>query len=116
MEKILKICSEIENHIPDNRIDGIFVGKRYKLYEFLHRKIEVGWHICITGDIFDKDQNLLKYGIYHYAMVTPEIKRNLLSILEKNVLETLYIFDENHNPAILIDDFPEDITICIDIC
>jgi len=116
MDKILKICSDIEKHIPDNRIDGVFVGERYSLYVFLLKKIEVGWHICLTGDIFDNGQKFLKDGIYYYAKVTHEIKQGLLSLLDNSFLETFYIFDENYNPVILIDDFPEDVTICIDIC
>ena len=116
MDKILKMCLEIENCIPDNRIDGTFVGRSNKLYELLHKKIEVGWHICITGDIIYEHHSLLKYGIYYYTTVTPEIKKILLALLDDNIIETLYAFDENYNPMILIDDFPEDVTISIDIC
>ena len=113
--EIKRICENIENFIPENRIDGVFIGDRKKIFDLLCKKIDIGWYICITGDI---DRNIISMGkdsIYYYAKVTEEIKKRFLYFLENSMIETLYVFNESFEPMILIDDFPEDITINIEI-
>ena len=113
--KVNEICEHIENYIPKNRIDGTYIGDKDDIVKFICKTVKLGWHICVVGDLHNEHQMFSKNGIYYFATVTPEIKQRLSSLLYNN-LEILYVFDERFSPMILIDDFPEDVTLNIVLC
>jgi len=116
MKDLLDIYNNIENYIPDNRIDGVFIGQNDSLLEHLFNVIKEEWQILVVGnlksqhDIFEN----IKDG-YYAATISKANKKNLLTILNKAYIEVLYVFDASGLPMVLIDDYPEDITVNMDI-
>jgi hypothetical protein len=116
MEKIKDICRNIERHIPANRIDGVFIGNKDSLYKMINKKVKIGWYVFIVGDINGIFHNFIKIEEYKYIVnITEEWKDKFLNIISSSDIEVLYILDENYIPMILIEDFPEDITINTDM-
>lgn len=118
MENLLEIYQNITSFLPDNRIDGSFIGdknlllKKY-IFDSKHDcKIFIIGEISISNDFiyeYKEPWNKNKY----FCKITDDNKYLLLDILQKSYLEVLYIFNDENKPMVMIDDFPEDITIAI---
>ncbi len=108
------IIDKIINKTDSNKIDGGFLGSETKLIDKINSKLEIGLVICIIAEI---NTNIFQVGskYRHYIEITSEnIKMVRLILKEAKNIELLYISDKNYNGLIMIDDFPEDITISLD--
>ena len=116
MKNIQEICRNIDKYIPSNRIDGVFIGDTKSLVNTIYKKIKKGYYIYIVGDIKDTLLNgnfIIVENCKYIIQVTEEFKRNFSIIFEKWDIEIFYLLDDNCIPVILIEDFPQDITLNI---
>jgi len=115
--EIIKICLNIENYIPPNRIDGVYIGNVKKLVTFVDKIMREGFYIYIVGEITNLSEfrEIINIENKKYLVfVSKKLKENFYSFISENLIERFYLIDNNKNVILLIDDFPEDITIGID--
>ena len=116
MQDLLSIYKNAQNNLPANRIDGIYSGSIKMLIEKCILESNTGWKILIIGEVKITDLRLKEFIAISdkngfYCEIRDEIKEKLISVLENSYIEVMYIFDDKNSPKIMIDDFPEDITI-----
>lgn len=110
LTKLNNLYENISKYMPKNRIDGVFVGDRRELLSKILYISKENWKIFIIGDI--KENNLFYREKNRYCLnVQNKERKKVLNLLQHSYIEVLYIFNENYEPLILIDDFPEDITM-----
>jgi hypothetical protein len=119
MQNLLEFYRNYHDY-PKNRIDGNYVGSREALIESLILRSKNEWKMLIVGEISIKNNIIKEYegkenkDIYYCAIKDDE-KSELIEILKKSYIEIVYLFDENDNFKIIIEDFPEDISMSIDM-
>jgi hypothetical protein len=106
--------------LPKDRIDGTYVGSREKLIESLILGSKNEWKVLILGEISIKNDIIKEYEgrknkYKYYCTIKNKEKKELMEILKKSYLEVVYFFDENDKLKIIVEDFPEDISIDINI-
>jgi len=120
MDKILTIYKNIADYFPENRVDGVFLGEKSFLIKYIVELAQDNWVILFLGekkpyntkhdDLFWENED----GIYT-AVINKNNASQIIDQLQTSYIEVLYLFNNNYEPMILIDDYPEDITINIKV-
>lgn len=109
LTKLNNIYENISQHAPQNRVDGTLIGNTSELLANILPIIYNGCKIFIIGDI--KNNTLFYNRQNRHCLTIKDNNNKIFDLLQNSYIEVLYIFDENYEPLILIDDFPEDVTI-----
>lgn len=96
-----------------NRFDGVYAGDKNVLLDMIFTLLEEKMIVFVVGDMKNNEKIFNIYSNQHYATVTKTNSNLISTFLSKNsnYIEILYVFNEKYEPIVLIDNFPEIITI-----
>lgn len=96
-----------------NRFDGVYAGDKNVLLDMIFTLLEEKMTVFVVGDMKNNEKIFNIYSNQHYATVTKTNSNLISTFLSKNsnYIEILYVFNEKYEPIVLIDNFPEIITI-----
>lgn len=99
-----------------NRFDGVYAGDKNVLLDMIFTLLEEKMTVFVVGDMKNNEKIFNIYSNQHYATVTKTNSNLISTFLSKNSnhIEILYVFNEKYEPIVLIDNFPEIITINLD--
>ena len=105
-------CSDFHH----NKIDGVFVGEPSKLLETSLSNLKENWCVLVVCDLQNINDVFLSQKAFHFAKTTVEnIDQIKNIILSANRLEILVIFNNLEQPVLVIEDYPEDISISLEL-
>lgn len=96
-----------------NRFDGVYARDKNVLLDMIFTLLEEKMTVFVVGDMKNNEKIFNIYSNQHYATVTKTNSNLISTFLSKNsnYIEILYVFNEKYEPIVLIDNFPEIITI-----
>ncbi len=105
-------CSELS----DNKIDGVFIGEPSNLLSRSLRILKPGWGLLLVGELTEKNDYFTSQSAFHYVLVSEGNIESVKMLANRaKDLEILVIFNVSNNPVLIIEDFPEDISVSTEV-
>ncbi len=113
---LIKLYDSACSDLCHNKIDGTFVGESNNLLETSLNVLKGGWSILVACDLQNHNDIFITQKEFHFVEANEEnIEQIKNIILSSSGIEILVIFNNLNQPMLLIEDYPEEISISLEL-
>jgi len=113
-KELFELCDDACLNLTTNKIDGVYIGDKFILIDWLVRYVKNDWLIVLLANQENASNCFKRSGKYMYIEVADNFEQLRNGLKNLHDIELLYVFNENNEGKCTIDDFPEEVTFALD--